>query len=409
MLYTAAEVMSETWNYHGGWTSTAYGMNRIYKSGKKAKEEISKRFLDGKQKKTFTVSMNPEENLLDNSDAIIAVKEFATAKALDPNKKTNLWRVLAYLVNDDFINHVFTNTKIDYGSNTDVSISLCDFLAAAIFDDAVSSNSRRFTDLFNSVKEIDCQTPKLSKQIVKIHKALEGKKCGFTVEKRDEILSILSVVQSFKPVAKNEVKIVLSVDPIDFITASLNDYNWSSCNTPDGCYATMPLSLYLDSSTVVAYIESEKSQYVAFHPSDTDQPYTCSNKKIRRYIHFNVDYTGATLNATYPNRNISFDKACVGLFKSFQFSKVEEETCTQSLKQSRVQSDAVYRDLGRESIVLLHNPDEIANTLIGEEVPCVMCGRVISDQYFEAEDDDARRGLCYDCADNEGYLNCDED
>ena len=89
------------------------------------------------------------------------------------------------------------------------------------------------------------------------------------------------MVQSFKPAAKNEVKIVLSVDPVDFITASLNDYNWSSCNTPDGCYATMPLSLYLDSSTVVAYIESEKSQYVAFHPSDTDQPYTCSNKKIR--------------------------------------------------------------------------------------------------------------------------------
>lgn len=52
-------------------------------------------------------------------------------------------------------------------------------------------------------------------------------------------------------------KLCFSVHPLDFLSTSVNTYNWRSCHALDGEFRSGNLSYMLDSSTIVCYVKGE--------------------------------------------------------------------------------------------------------------------------------------------------------
>lgn len=89
---------------------------------------------------------------------------------------------------------------------------------------------------------------------------------------------------------KTKGKVVLSIDPIDYVTMSSNHSGWRSCHRLNGGeYRTGPLAYLRDSSSVICYVESSKPCTFNYH----DKEYTHSNKTWRQIalVSPNLDYS----------------------------------------------------------------------------------------------------------------------
>lgn len=97
---------------------------------------------------------------------------------------------------------------------------------------------------------------------------------------------------------KNKVKgkLVISVDPIDYLLASENNENWRSCHALDGEFRSGNLSYMLDDSTVIAYVTNGERQTMQMLPPDMDD----YSKKLRIFIHWNKKNDVLYFSKTYP-------------------------------------------------------------------------------------------------------------
>ena len=96
---------------------------------------------------------------------------------------------------------------------------------------------------------------------------------------------------------KIEGYLYLSVDPRDFLTLSENNANWSSCHSLDGDYRAGNLSYMTDSSTVIAYLASEKQEKLKCLPMGMKW----NSKKWRMLVHTDLK------NCIYYNRQYPYD------------------------------------------------------------------------------------------------------
>lgn len=85
-------------------------------------------------------------------------------------------------------------------------------------------------------------------------------------------------------IQRNKIQgyLCLSVHPIDFLTASENNSKWDSCFRLNGAYKTGSLVYLLDSSTVIAYVQS------VFDANLDNVPFKWNNKKWRAWLHFDT-------------------------------------------------------------------------------------------------------------------------
>lgn len=87
--------------------------------------------------------------------------------------------------------------------------------------------------------------------------------------------------------------IVLSIDPIDFVTMSNNNSDWTSCMSwafngyeknnkkkESGCYHAGTIEMMNSNNIICAYLES-KTPYDFYTDNKTGEVYQCSNKKWR--------------------------------------------------------------------------------------------------------------------------------
>ena len=95
---------------------------------------------------------------------------------------------------------------------------------------------------------------------------------------------------------KIEGYLVFSVDPLDFLSASENCFNWRSCHALDGEYRTGNLSYMCDSSTIMCYLRSEEEVKLPHFPDSV--PW--NNKKWRMFLHFNTEYDVIFAGRQYP-------------------------------------------------------------------------------------------------------------
>ena len=96
---------------------------------------------------------------------------------------------------------------------------------------------------------------------------------------------------------KNKISgyLTFSVNPLDFLTMSENNENWSSCMSIDGMYRRGILSYMLDNSTVICYLsDNEKEEITALNDTEF------YSKKWRMLIHFSSNKNALYCSRQYP-------------------------------------------------------------------------------------------------------------
>lgn len=108
---------------------------------------------------------------------------------------------------------------------------------------------------------------------------------------------IQDIASRFIQENKIEGYLYLSVDPRDFLTLSENNEHWWSCQALDGDFRAGNLNYMTDSTTIVAYLASEKQEQLRCFPPDKKW----NSKKWRMLIHTDGE------NIIYYNRQYPYD------------------------------------------------------------------------------------------------------
>lgn len=135
---------------------------------------------------------------------------------------------------------------------------------------------------------------KTIRTIQKVLKASEYPRMDLFEKWRNEV----SLVQ-----ISNEVKakLVISINPIDFVSMSENNCNWRSCMawSNNGCYNAGTLEMMNSNVAAVAYLET--SSPFELHLNETGEVYTVPNKSWRALIFAHKDIL--LLGKQYPYHN----------------------------------------------------------------------------------------------------------
>ena len=158
--------------------------------------------------------------------------------------------------------------------------------------------NREDTIEFSNGKKFQYQG-KLIKAVKRFAKTLEVE---LSEEFYDYLNDLAVTISQICNSPKTESTIVLSIDPIDYVTASDNTYNWSSCMSwqNDGEYHTGTLEVMNSTNTLVAYVKGEED--VNDHISKA----TFSNKKWRKFIVVEPDIVASC--RAYPYESSVLDE-----------------------------------------------------------------------------------------------------
>jgi hypothetical protein len=158
--------------------------------------------------------------------------------------------------------------------------SLADFLTA---------NEKSFFDniVCNPYEYQDIKVP-VGMKIVKAFKFFEKDK---------ELLELFQNLAS-QVIQEDRVEgtLCFSVHPLDFLTTSVNTYNWRSCHALDGEFRAGNLSYMLDSTTIVCYIKGANEAQLPFFPSDV----VWNSKKWRVLLYLSENWNMIFASKQYP-------------------------------------------------------------------------------------------------------------
>lgn len=117
---------------------------------------------------------------------------------------------------------------------------------------------------------------------------------------------------------KGTQTIAISIDPLDYLTVSINGSGWKSChNFFNGAYSDAPISYMFDETSMVAYAYSSVIEY-----NHIVVPFKHNSKKWRQMIYVDKNSSSVVFSREYP-------------FKSEQnkeeIRKMYEETICQNL------------------------------------------------------------------------------
>lgn len=218
-------------------------------------------------------------------------------------------------------------------------------------------------------------------------------------------------------------RLVLSIDPLDFITMSVSRSGWSSCHHPNNCHGTGGLAYMNDSASFIAYVETTDPMITYIVDEDTDQKYTIkmSNKIWRQVVTINPNHDYTVQMRQYPNDSDIFRGEVSKILTEILEKEQEEQyvTYTEWLNDDggNLQSNnedlygyifyCDYKNNNSEDITItmrskydnlstldrkIYNED-LSQTVVGEVVFCACgCGSEnYTNQFFteEAGDDDS--------------------
>lgn len=107
-------------------------------------------------------------------------------------------------------------------------------------------------------------------------------------------------------------KLVLSIDPNDYVTMSTNSSGWRSCHRLDGGeFRAGPLAYLRDGSTIICYMESNTPCTFSYRGVE----YTHSNKCWRQIAMVDPALTYAIQERQYPNPSTINQNAASSIFK----------------------------------------------------------------------------------------------
>ena len=113
--------------------------------------------------------------------------------------------------------------------------------------------------------------------------------------------------------SKIEGRLYLSVHPLDFLTLGENNCKWRSCHALDGEFRAGNLSYMVDTTTIIAYLASEKQEQLRCMPEGM----LWNSKKWRMLVHTNQLESCIYYNRQYPFTNQNLLDAVYHLLNTF--------------------------------------------------------------------------------------------
>jgi hypothetical protein len=356
------------------------------------------------------------------------------------------------VIANDF--HKFRNRISDYCESEFQVDCIKSFLQFGVGREGFKDNTVNFDwnsksiDLFYKVG-LDCKPTYSVNKGTKFSKALRNF-FDLRGEDKDEqeikLKGLQDLYSTFRQnfSSKSKGKLFLSIHPLDYITISDNNHNWSSCHSfYDGDHRIGNLNYMADKTTLVAYYCTDDN----FDEKLDILPNTKWNSKRWRVLVHLEEIDGKLViiyNRQYPFKSDvlirELDKLLVETYKTSAPSTFME------YGDSRIGNKRLYQtgyntcqyvDIGRgNSFVRIANEyleDEtlIHTMTIGEPVYCVECGENITyrsdsgycdhctdewycencDGFYLGEDmiyvESEGRYICYDCYEN-SYAKCPE-
>ena len=131
-------------------------------------------------------------------------------------------------------------------------------------------------------------------------KDIEG--VGEVIEAFEQFRIKHSMILNDKVIKGN---LAISIHPLDFMTMSDNDSNWSSCMSwvRDGCYHVGTIEMMNSNNVLCCYIENSEPYY--FDEDNKSEEYKWNNKKWRQLVYFTKDIIVSGKPYPYENENIS--------------------------------------------------------------------------------------------------------
>lgn len=228
--------------------------------------------------------------------------------------------------------------------------------------------------------------------------------------------------------------LVLSIDPLDYLTMSRNNNNWSSCHDFDGCHKGGVLSYLIDPSTVIAFVKSKNDK------NNTslrifDGVIKWNNKKWRQVVHVDIKNKSAIFARHYPGNNEVAEKEAREVlnkqFAKFLGIKDKWKICKNGEAYISIYESLHFNDIGNENgyTRTILETGNIPNVVVGGIPICPSCGHekiydsnflmcsscdhrifcACCEEYYH-EDDMMRRGddsYCNSCF-NEYFYECED-
>ena len=147
-------------------------------------------------------------------------------------------------------------------------------------------------DFFSNIMTVDYTCPeckvKKGSKIIKAFKHFEEDKVAL-----ENIQNYASRLIQEDTV---EGHLCISVHPLDFLSASENNYNWRSCHALDGEYRSGNLGYMVDACTIMCYLKGDKDEKLPNFPESV--PW--NSKKWRVWIYFAEDGNMMFAGRQYP-------------------------------------------------------------------------------------------------------------
>lgn len=255
----------------------------------------------------------------------------------------------------------------------------------------------------------------ITKKGKKINKGMKiSKALKFFTEDKTILDEMQTKISRLIQEAKFTGTMVMSVDPLDFLSVSDNAHNWRSCHALNGEYRSGNLSYMLDSHTFVCYVKSEKDTEIPHFP------FKWNSKKWRVLMFARSDLKLFMAGKQYPFENKELLDI---LFSNLIASTYEDNWSSEWLKppalyMGTIMEDSLgsmqyndcilshsYRPVVRYSMDLQENlNEEFLNEdnkmFIGEAIECLKCGGgMISLSETMLCEDCGDYGYCDSCGD----------
>lgn len=382
------------------------------KESLQSKQKLRDLLFDGEYMIKIPIEESQElkENILFREVENFCFNQLEKYKELEKTKENVLMiKFYNFFINYgsiEFYSYIFSNKGMDF---KDLKLNDMMILGRILLEAFATIAARQ-----SSYPEVSAT--KFSKQIKQF---LELHKCD---PKGIELfLIILSQIQSFNSKKMTGEFLTLSTHPLDFLTMSSNDYNWTSCVRKDGDHFSSSLSLMQDHHTIVAYVASEKSDFII----DKKENVYWNNKKMRTLVHFSKNFNFVAINRHYPVYCGTVSEA----IKTYFIKKLNLKNETHYIvnEQNRENFESIFETNNHVYFDLLYDrsatifgnfsEDEdierkfeaVEEFFVGESVICLSCGCVI--EYDEDCPRQMGSALCDFCSgeDEEDYYHYDPD
>lgn len=128
---------------------------------------------------------------------------------------------------------------------------------------------------------------------IKIPQGMKLVKAFKYFEKDEHLLNELQIKAS-QIIQEDKVEgtLCFSVHPLDYLSTSVNTYNWRSCHALDGDYRSGNLSYMMDKSTIVCYLKGENNTILPMFPNDV--PWNSKKWRVLLFLseHWDLIFAG---------------------------------------------------------------------------------------------------------------------